>query len=548
MSPIEPPPDDLVGIRGIPSDEPRWDEVKRLNNTGVELSSRGGNVSAMEHFTAAYRATLVDDVDPAGLDIRARALSNMASDSFVRGDYPITIARIDEALEACHVVEAEVGNRYGSRAVRASLLVSRAQALQNLGRNADSLDDLDAAAAIEDPGGPGNDTLLPVIIHNARSVSYAGLQRWDEATAEAWRSIESALVHDPRLVGHGYGNLAAIAQATGDLDAAGEYLRLAADAHHSLPDAGLRAGAITNQGRAALRRGDVGAADAAFSAAERLIDPTEEPVRAADLRYSRAIIAVNRGQLDLAERLLREAVDLVPTGHDSTVLAECRRILADLASFRGDHDTAEELYLAARDWYEHAGVPHEVAHTDVKRGIAIASRCADTTDHQVHRELIRQAFDLVLPAALATDAMRHRFPPGPVRERWVGMIAAPAMVMAFGFVHALQDATLAFELIESVSSAVTFRTGIDPAAAFGAAAWTPPGTGTDPSDGPELPYIASTVTAGPPGGEPGFPATRFALPPRLRISPEHTALDRWITITEQRYGIEIRSRQVVDTW
>nr|WP_255672812.1 tetratricopeptide repeat protein [Glycomyces amatae] len=492
-------------------------------------------------FREAYEQTLVADVDAAGLDGRARALANLAALAEGRGDTAEALRLADEALASCAAAEQAAGDRYGTVAVRASVLVNRAQTLQLLGRLDEALADLDAALELTGDAVAGDEGLVAVMLHNSRSVLLIGLERWEEAEAAARRTLELANARDPRLAGHPYSNLAVIAQARNDNDAAMGYLRLAEQIHRG--DPASAALAVANQGRLAMRRGDVGEGRRLLEEAERAFADGEQPLRAAEIRYSRAHAAFQGGDAALAQTLLPAAIDVLRGAGHAAMLAEALALQGDLLAARAAFEEAEAAYLDARHWLEAQGARYHLARIDMRRAFAAAARCAVAVTGTERERLLRTALDLALPAALATDAIRHQFAPGLPREQWASTVAVPAMAHALHLAAALRDGALVSELLEHMSATVSLHA---PAAAPAEAVPEPPDPAPPPPEAQALPFAAAGLVTAAAGG---FPAPRFALPPRLRVNPGRpSALEPWIGETERRYGFAIRSDEVVDTW
>jgi tetratricopeptide (TPR) repeat protein len=535
--------DDLVGLRGKETSGPRWAAFRELNNGAARLVGAGRIAEATAMFREAHALTLVPDVDAAGLDGRARVLGNLASLAEGQGDTAGALRLADEALAACDGAEREAGDRYGTVAVRTSVLIHRAQALQLLGRLDDALADLDAALALTPAAdGSRDDALLAVMLHNSRSVLLIGLERLEEAEAAARRTLELANAHDPRLAGHPYTNLGAIAQALNDHEAAANYMRLAEQVHTAAGDRAAAALAAANRGRVALRRGDVAEGARLLEAAERAFGDLEQPLHAAELRYSRAHAVFQCGDAALARELLPAAIVVLRDAGHATMLAEALALDGDLRAAAADFGAAEAAYLEARRWYEVQGARYHLARIDMRRSFAVAARSERAVTAGKRERLLRQALDLSLPSALATDAIRHQFAPGPARERWAATVAIPAMAHALGLVTALRDGALMSELLEHMSATVSLHA---PAATEPFAAEPLEPVAPEP-DTAVLPYTASALVTGVSGD---FPAVRFALPPRLRVNPGRpSALEPWVQETERRYGFAIRSDEVIDAW
>ncbi|MDA1362847.1 tetratricopeptide repeat protein [Glycomyces luteolus] len=536
--------DDLIGVHGKETTGPRWAPFRDLNNTAARLFTEGRTTEAAAMFEEAYRLTLVDDLDAAGFDARARVLGNLSSLAEARGDTGEALRLAEEALFACDSAEHGAGDRYGTVAVRTNVLIQRAQTYQLLGRFDDALTDLDAALELIDETDAGhNNRLLAFTLHNTRTVQLIRLERLDEADAAARHSLELATAHDPRLAGHPYSNLAMIAQAHNDHDAATAYLRLAEQIHTASGDPVAAALAIANQGRSAARQGDLDTAERLLATAEQAFLDGQQPLRAAEIRSSRAHVAFQNNEIDLARSLLPQAIETLREAGHVVMLAEALALLGDMLAADTGLEEAEHAYLEARALYEATGAPYQVARLDMRRSIAIADAFERETDPQEQQRLLLSALYLSLPSALATDAIRHQYAPGPAREQWAATVAIPAMAHALHLAMTVGDGALISELLEHMSATVSLHAPPQPAEFTAAEPFEFP---VHDFEADQLSFAASAFIT---GSSTGFPAAHFALPPRLRVNPNRpSALELWIAETERRYGFPIRSDQVVDSW
>jgi tetratricopeptide (TPR) repeat protein len=536
--------EDLIGLHGKESTGPRWAHVRELNNTAAGLVGAGRTTEAAAKFEEAYRLTLVDDLDPAGYDVRARILGNLATTVEGLGDTAAALRYADEALTACANAEHDAGDRYGTVAVRTSVTIQRAQTYQLLGRFDEALADLDTALALNTGAEPSPDNLLLNFnLHNSRSVLLIGLERMEEAEAAARHTLELANQHYPRLAAHPYSNLGLIAQAHNDHDTAMSYLRLAEQIHTAAGDTVQAALAVANQGRIAARRGDGDAAERLLATAEQAFLDGEQPLRAAEIRFSRADVAARNGNPDLARSLLPQAIETLREAGHAVALADALGLQGDLLAADTGLEAAENAYLECRALYESMGARYHLARIDMRRAITIADAAEAATDPEVQQHLLQVALYLSLPSALATDAIRHTYAPGQAREQWAATVAIPAMAHALHLVVALRDGALISELLEHMSATVSLHAPTQAARALAFEAFDLP---TPAPSADRLSFAASAFVT---GTSADFPTPQFALPPRLRVNPNRpSALEPWIEETERRYGFAIRSDQVVDSW
>jgi tetratricopeptide (TPR) repeat protein len=537
--------DDLIGLHGKATTGPRWAHVRDLNNTAAHLFGAGRTTEAGAMFEEAYRLTLVDDLDPAGFDVRARILGNLSTAAQGRGDTTEALRFAGEALAACANAERAVGDRYGTVAVRTSVTIQRAQTYQLLGRLDDALADLDTALALAaDADGSTEDRLLEITIHNTRTVLLIGLERMEEAEAAARHTLALANVHYPRLAAHPYTNLGLLAQAHNDHDTAMSYLRLAEQIHTAAGDTVQAALAVANQGRIAARRGDGDTAERLLATAEQAFLDGEQPLRAAEIRFSRADAAFRYGgNADLARSLLPQAIEVFRDAGHAVSLADALGLQGDMLVVDAGLEAAENAYLECRALYESMGARYHLARIDMRRAIAFADAAEVTTDPPARQHLLHVALYLSLPSALATDAIRHTYAPGQAREQWAATVAIPAMAHALHLAMALRDGALISELLEHMSATVSLH------APTPAARSLPVDAFDIPVPAPSADQLSFAASAFITGTSADFPTPQFALPPRLRVNPNRpSALEPWIEETERRYGFAIRSDQVVDSW
>jgi tetratricopeptide (TPR) repeat protein len=536
---------ELIGLYGKETSGPRWAPVRELNNAAARLATEGRFAEATPMFEEAYAMTLVADVDAAGLDVRARVLGNLSSMAERRGDTVEALRLADESISACLAAEAQAGDRYGTVAVRVATLIQRAQTFQLLGRLDEALADLDTALAITAGLGEGDDdALVRTILHNTRGVLLYGLERLEEAETEARIALDLATAHDPRLTGHPYSLLASIAQSLNQFEAAMEYARLAEQVHEFAGDAAEAALAVANQGRIAMSRGDFETGRELLSRAERGLADSERPLQAAEISLSLAAAERQAGSPQTARELLAPAIETFRNAGNADKLAEALAVDGEILAALGEFKQADASYVAAWNQYAVTGARYHLAHIDLRRAFVLIARFERETKRRKQYRLVQQALTLALPAALATDAIRHRFAPGRAREQWVATVANPAMTTSLNLAMMLQDGPLISELMEHMSATVSLHS--PDAAPFDGALVPEPLTPQMFEGELELSYTASALIT---GHSADFPAARFALPPRLLVNPNRPShLEPWIQMTEGRYGFPIRSDEVVQAW
>ncbi|WP_147472767.1 tetratricopeptide repeat protein [Streptomyces triticirhizae] len=558
------PEDDVVGVRTGVSFGPRWAEPAERVNEGVRLHARGRARRARELLERASAATEVPDVDAEGLDLRARALANLAALAEERGEPRESLRLAGAALAACDRVEESVGDARGTPAVRGGVLVNRAQTLQLLGRNEEALADCDAALALPVRSGPGS-VPLDFALRNTRGCALIALGRYPEAEADVRAALAIAQEHEPRLAGHAHTNLAVLAGRAGDLRTVSEHLRLAREFHALGGDPVARALSEENLARFDLGERRLGRAERRLRGAERAYVALGAEHRAASVQFGLALLAFLRGRVGRARRVLRRATRVLERTGEVGALVECHLLAGDLAACRLRFRAADRHYLAARALCFDSNAPHEAARVDARRARVVLASLRLAWLPPMRRHLLGAALDVGLPAALATDALRHAFPPGRTRERWSTEVARPALATALRLLTLAQQPRLAVELIEHLAASATLdreRPAVEPAGAGGSFAAELRSRIVAAPFGQELPepfpapaepvgggaFAASLASGGGAAAE-GFPAPRLALPPRLRVfeAGEHRLAD-WIAAGEQRYGRRIRSDDELRVW
>lgn len=481
--------------------------------------------------------------DPAAQDLRARTLLNLVAVHEHDGDLAEALRTADAALATASAVLARSGDAYGTRTVQVNGMISRAQVLALMDRSADALAAIDDAEAVLDAGEIDQAGLLRFSAHNARTGILILLGRLQEAALEAQRSLSAAAAADPGLSVHVYVNLGAIAQRTGDAQAAQEYMSLAAALQGGDADAETAQLAAENGARVAMEQGRFEDAEAGFLQAVRLAKTEGLRTRLAASRTGLAAVALQSGNPVIAARRLRELI----AGMDATAEVHERReaygFLGDAESLRGKFPAADAAYLAALDLTRS---PHERCRVNLRRAEMHAEWASVTPLPRRRTERLTTALALAVPVLLTTEALRGDFAPGPVRERWSLQVAAPARELAFRLAVTLGDAELLFALIENATASATLQ----------AEAFEAQDASGDDLAAPIPLRPASTASTELPAAAAGFLGTgaefdgiRFAAPPRVVAIPgQPPALEEFIRAAEAEYGVPVRSEQQVAAW
>jgi tetratricopeptide (TPR) repeat protein len=503
---------------------PRWHRFVELNAEGAVLASSGDRAGAAARFEAAYRETAgLDDAE--ALACRAAVAGNRAN---VSTDHDEALRWSAEAATAARTVLALVGDVYGTVEVLVNALVAHAWQHHLLARLPEALTGLDEAAEV---AGTRQDLQAAVRSTRARVLATGG--RYAEAAEEARLALDLAHAVAPALAAIVHLTLAEIASGTGDLPGAVEHLTLARELSAATGDVDGEATAVVSLARLAYLASDGDRADALYGEAEALL--ADDPRRLAACLVGRAAVAVLRGTPSDALAMLDR---LAPSANPLEIVA-VQQVRGSAFEALGEFAAAEACYEETSARCAAAGLWHVALGMAWWRADALVRRAAAVTGPE-RQAIARRALDLALPAALAAEAVRQRFPHGPLREKWVALASAPAVRAAFWAIGAVEDEALAAEYIDHLAGAVSLHaTGTAVAARDELVALPVP-----PAAEERLPYAASGLYPGE-----SAPAAGFELPPRVRFDPAvPSALDRWIDVAEERYGFPVRSDRAVASW
>ncbi|KJL49013.1 Tetratricopeptide repeat protein [Microbacterium hydrocarbonoxydans] len=489
--------------------------------------------------------TRVDDVDAEGLDMRARALLNLAAAHEFRGDLVGALRTADEGLAAASDALALIGDERATRTVQLNGMLARAQTLTQMDRLDDALDGIAAAEALLDSEDLDQRELLRFSVHNARTAVLIMTGRLQDAEDEAQRALAVALSVGPALAGHAYANLGVIAQRTGDDAAAREYLQLAHQAQELSGDATSRQHAVENLARAAMQEGRMREAEALFRQAADLARQIGLTTRLAASRTGLAAVLLQSGRASAAAKALRALLDELDSEAAVHERLEAYSFLGDAESTRNRYTAADEAYRAA---LELARSPHDRGRINLRRAEMHAEWASMSITPRSRLTRLEKARDLAIPVLLVTEALRDGFAPGVTRERWSLQVAAPARELAFRLARTLGDSALLFQLIENAAASVTLRadapTDVAVLLPFERPSIPDDAVERDVRDHGELPAAAAGLL----GGE-GTASVRFAPPPRVVAVPgAEPVLDEWIRAAEAEYGIPLRSETTVPAW
>ncbi|MFF1539027.1 hypothetical protein ACFVWL_03080 [Microbacterium sp. NPDC058269] len=543
-------------IRGRVPATPRWRPGRDLNNEAAMLLHQGRVADATAKLRSVAAMTLVPDVDGEGLDLRARALLNLAAAREFEGALDDAVRLADEGLAAAADAIALIGDERATRTVQINGMIARAQTLTLMDRFDDAFAGIDGAEALLDDDLDQRE-LLSFSVRNARTTLLIVTGRLQEADDEAKRALEVAITVGPELSGHAYANLGVIAQRTGDEVAAQQYLTLAQQAQEHGGDAASRQLAVENLARSAMQQGRHREAAEGFRRAAELAAAIGLTTRLAASRTGLAAVLLQQGRVGAATKALRALLadlDAEAAVHERL---EAYAFLGDSESARHRYPAADEAYRAARDLARYAG---DRCRVNLRRAEMHAEWAAMSITPRARMQRLEQARDLAIPVLLATEALRDGFSPGPVRERWTLQVAAPARELAFRLARTLGDAALLFELVENAAATVTLQTD---AAREAVSARADSSTGALMPFEPSSPQEADAEDDAQDGAEAELPAAaaglltggastphlRFAAPPRVIAIPGTApVLESWVRAAEAEYGVTVRAETAVAAW
>jgi tetratricopeptide (TPR) repeat protein len=180
---------------------------------------------------------------------------------------------------------------------------------------------------------------------------------------------------DPRVRGLALQNLGTIAAQRGHAFSAEQYYRESCQCFQASGYARGEAMVLTNYAASALDRGDL-------DLAERLGgEAVESAIRLEDLevlaiaRKNYAETLLRRGKYDRAEELASAALGFFSVGENAARLAECYELLGDIGARRGDQRTAASCYERGRALAARVGAePMERRMKDRLQGLSRSGR------------------------------------------------------------------------------------------------------------------------------------------------------------------------------
>lgn len=491
-----------------------------LLHAGAAAYRRGEVAEALRLFEHAARA--------GSAGVRVNALVNAASMRDELGDHAGAAAGYRAVLREIPSTAVEK---------RASALINYSQALQHLGALDEAQDALERARALlttdEFPA-----LRVPCLLSLTAVAFHRG--QWARVIELGTESLDAAARFAPELSGHPLMNLAGAYFETGRRELGVDFARQALAAFEAAGDRNAVAETQQNLAQLLCRLDRLDEAEAPLSAAQEYFERAGLGYRAGVGHRLMGFLAERRGDDDGAARRYLRALAYFAESGAVLDAAGVRIGLATVAFARGDTARGRELLDAAFTAYAARGLGLHCAQVDYWHAALLERLIEDMATPPP--ELLTAGRALAVPAAIAIDAVRYTLPNGGHREQWNREIADPAMRLAFRFAALCGDGPLVADLIETQCAGTTLdmsRTTAPTAPRF---PLMPPQPPTDPpaqdAAGLRLGSALAQVAAAA-----GLPV---ALPPRLAVPPDgHIALAEYLAAAEHRYGLAVRTDQVL---
>ncbi|MEV5648644.1 tetratricopeptide repeat protein [Nocardia sp. NPDC052254] len=495
-----------------------------LLHEGAAAHGRGEITEALRIFEHAVRTT-------AG-GVRVSAMINAASMRDELGDH-------SGAIDGFRAALAEIPDDAIEKL--ASTLINYSQALQHIGELDDAQHALERARDLL----TGHEEFATLRVSCLVSLTAVATHRsqWVRAIELATESLDAAQYFAPRLRGHPLGNLAVAHFESGRAELGLDFARQALVAFEAAGDVNAAAESRQNLAQMYARLGRDDEAEAHARDSQRYFERAGLGYRAGVGLALLGLLAERDGDLERVEELYRRALDHFETSGAVLDAAGVRIRLATTAFAHGRAGDGERLLAAAYHTYAERGLGLHCARVDFWHASLWDALIDDMVDPPPP-EVLAQARDLAVTAAIAIDAVRYGFANGAQRAQWNREMAAPALRLAFRFAHRCGDGRLIADLIETQCAGTTLdRTPAGPAAPpqLPFEAMRPPADPDSPSAG-TLRLGAALAQVAAAAGLPVSPPPRLTVPPDGRI-----ALDAYITAAEQRYGRPVREERVLPT-
>ncbi|WP_371657548.1 hypothetical protein [Streptomyces sp. NBC_00280] len=488
--------------------------------------------------------------------LRAHLLSNLASVRLTATD----LAGAEDAVERSRalldgIAAVPMGPR--GRQLWLEVLLKTLFATADLRRRTGRLDEalacLDEAAArlpeFDDPEGLRGAELGSNRVHLLMERGEWGAAE-EHATALLSTLEATGLETVPRLLTA----LGLICSSTGRYDEAEDHLARAEERFRALGDIGEQYSLIAHRAHVALDRGELDVAERLFAEASAFFERQRRFGDLAVCEQARAFLAGRRGDSTGAGDLMAASLARFEELGASIAAADTMLLGAQLAYDQGDITEMKRLAQEARDIYQAREVYERCAQVDLMLARTLEDNL-NRTDHGDHETLsIDNALSLALPAALTLQAARFDFATARARHQWL-QLADEAMELAFRLAVRRQDQGLLFELVEHRSAGALLALDRTPSVAPHAS----PSESAEGADSvfPNAAMKAYAQSDGPMtlGGAAAEVAAsaglRVAPPPKVRMAAQgagRVALQEYIAGAEFRYHRRIVNDEEVPFW
>ncbi|QFQ95668.1 CHAT domain-containing protein [Streptomyces phaeolivaceus] len=407
-------------------------------------------------LTAAYAVyeellTVAESIEdsPDVRFLRAHLLCDLASVRLTATDLPGAEDAVERSRALLDgIASAPMGPR-GRQLWLETLLktmIARADVLRGTGRLDEALACLDEAVArlsqFDDPEGLRAAELgLNRILLLMDRGEWGAAEEYASVLLSALESTELEAV--PRLLTA----LAMICSSTGRYDQAEDHLARAEERFRALGDTGEQWTLLAHRASVALNRGELDLAERLFTEASAFFERQRWYGDLAVCEQARAFLAGRRGALTRAGDLTTASLARFEQLGASIAAADTMLLAARHAYDRADITEMRRLAQQARDVYEEREMYERCAQVDLLLAGVIEDNLnrADHGDHE--RRSVDTALSLAVPAALALQAARYDFVTAHARNQWL-QLADEAMELVFRLAVRRQDQGLLFELVE----------------------------------------------------------------------------------------------------
>ncbi|MEU6541248.1 tetratricopeptide repeat protein [Streptomyces sp. NPDC047000] len=482
--------------------------------------------------------------------LRAHLLSDLCTLLLDASDLP----RAEDALDQSRVLldgiaSAPMGPRGRQLYLETVLktLIARTDLLRRTGRPDEALACLDEATAtlseFDDPDG-----LRGTELGLNRVLLLMDRGAWGTAEEQATLLLSATPAGAAEVVPRLLSALGVICSSTGRFDEAEDHFARAENAFRASGDTGEQQTMLAHRASIALQRGELDVAERLFTEASAFFEQQRRFVELAVCEQARSFLADRRGDAVGAHDLMTASLERFTQLGVSVSAADTMLLGAQHAYVRGDVEEMRRLAQDARDVYQERGVLERCAQVDLMLARALEDNL-NRTDHGDHEtRSVDTALSLAVPAALALAAARHDFVTAHARSQWL-QLADDAMRLAFRLAVRRQDHGLLFELVEHRCAGAALALGGVPESVTRSGDTTPvfPDAGMKSygDDG------GGAVTLGGVAAEAAVSAgLRVAPPPKVLMSAEtgRIALQEFIAAAEFRYRRRIVDEEEVPFW